>query len=170
MYISLFFSNWCSDSFSPDSGNFSIRALMIHPVSSTALPSVMCTWSLVLFLVEDSICFVFLYYFNFILFYATCLALHEATARVCICLWLELCPSSVSLPELLPEFLLEKLLQSRALPCSEGFANAKEKSDLWFVHFFSSPALGNILDQNCTAREVYNFIQSSDGSIYEFGS
>lgn len=97
---------------------------MIHPVSNTTLPSVMCTWSRPLF----SICFVFLDYFIFLFFYATCLALHETTARVCICSWAELCRGSVSLPKLLPGFLLEKLLQSRTLPSGEGLAKPKSKS------------------------------------------
>lgn len=168
MYVSLLFSNWYSNLFSPCTGIFSTHDLMIHPVSNTILPSVMCNWSLVLCLVGRLYLLWFSWFF-FILFFflkGTCLALHEATARawhLLMCRDLSQFFVPVKAPSRVPlwrsccraePYPVVKVLQCR-------------RAEVWsMVHSFLHLKLGSfrfdVLDQNSSAREVYSFLQGLD--------
>lgn len=138
MYVSLLFSDWCSNLFSPCTGIFSTHALMIHPVSDTILPSVMCNWSLVLCLVGGLYLLWFSWFFYYFFFERYMLSTQEATARA----WhLLMCRdlSQFCVPAKAPSRVpLGKAAAEQNLTLWWRLCNAKEqKCDPWFIHSFT---------------------------------
>lgn len=112
MSLSLLFSSWCSNVIFPCHLILSTRALMIRPISHTTLTSVLQNWSLVLCLVDDSVCFSFpdAFYFS----NSTCLALQQLEYAVCLCA--EMHRGSTYLEKLFLVRPLEEHSWSRTIP------------------------------------------------------